>query len=319
MARGIEKRKIFINDEDRRDFIARLASLGEDRSLKIYAWALLPNHFHLLCKTGQRPLSGSMRRMLTGYAVNFNKRHQRHGHLFQNRYRSIVCQEDNYLTELVRYIHLNLLRANQVRDLDGLNRSPWSGHSALMGKIKREWQDVGYVLSYFGKGLTGRKNYLRFVEEGIASGRKPEMVGGGLIRSLGGWSNVLALRSRGSTQSWDQRILGDGDFVEAVLSQMDEAGKENLRFMYPQRDLSSLASEVCGLRGVVLTELKSGSRRQEIVKARRELSQIAVKLFGYSGAEVARFLGVTNSCVTREVSLKEIPQELIERYGNKRY
>jgi len=78
------------------------------------------------------------------------------------------------------------------------------------------------VLSYFGKGLRSRKNYLQFIEEGISLGRRPEMVGGGLIRSLGGWSSVLALRRRGGVQASDQRILGDGDFVEAVLSEMDE-------------------------------------------------------------------------------------------------
>lgn len=318
MGRGIEKRKIFLKDEDRRDFIARLASLAEDHSLKIYAWALLPNHFHLLCKTHRKPLSVSMRRMLTGYVVNFNKRHHRFGHLFQNRYKSIVCQEDHYLTELVRYIHLNLLRAGLVRDLVELNRSPWSGHSALMGKVKRVWQDTGYVLSYFGKGFRGRRNYLKFVEEGISLGRRPEMVGGGLIRSLGGWSSVLALRKRGGVQASDQRILGDGDFVEGVLSEMDEVGRGNLRPTYGKKDLALLGSEVCKFCRASLAELKSGSRRREVVRARGELAQVAVKLFGYSGADVARFLGVTNSCVTREVSLKEISKELIERYAPNR-
>ena len=113
----------------------------------------------------------------------------------------------------------------------------------------------------------------------------------------------------------DHRILGDGDFVESALLEMDRVGKENLRFKYPKKDLSLLASEVCRFCGVTLGELKSGSRRHEVVRARGELSQVAVKLFGYSGAEVARYLGVTSSCVTREVSLKEISQELIERYG----
>jgi putative transposase len=106
--------------------------------------------------------------------------------------------------------------------------------------------------------------------------------------------------------------------VEAVLSEMDEIGKENLRVMSPTKDLALLGSEVCRIRGVALKELKSGSRRHEVVKARGELSQVAVKLFGYSGAEVARYLGVTNSCVTREVSSKEISQELIEWYGGNR-
>jgi len=88
MGRGIEREKIFFNNKDRNDFLNRLAELVEDDSMDIYASAVLPNHFHLLCKTKKRPLSSSMRKLLTGYVVNFNKRHKRHGHLFQNRYPS---------------------------------------------------------------------------------------------------------------------------------------------------------------------------------------------------------------------------------------
>jgi len=91
MGRGIEKRRIFLNDEDREDFISRLADLAQKQALSIYAWAILPNHFHLLCKTQNIPLASSMRKLLTGYVVNYNKRHKRHGYLFQNRYKSIVC------------------------------------------------------------------------------------------------------------------------------------------------------------------------------------------------------------------------------------
>jgi len=128
-----------------------------------------------------------MRKLLTGYTVNFNRRHRRHGHLFQNRYKSIVCQEDAYLLELVRYIHLNLLRAGLVKDMRGLDRSPWSGHSALMGHVERDWQDTDYVLSLFGKGHEVKRRYQEFVSKGIDIGKRPELVGGGLIRSAGGW------------------------------------------------------------------------------------------------------------------------------------
>ena len=192
MGRGIEKRKIFLDDRDRIDFINRLGKLVKEESMDIYAWSILSNHFHILCKTKKRPLSFSMRKLLTGYAVNFNKRHRRHGHLFQNRYKSIVCQEDAYLAELVRYIHLNLLRAGVVKDLGELRDCPWSGHSALMGKMNgREWQNRDYVLSYFGGGRRGRRNYLQFMKEGISMGRRPELVGGGLVRNLGGGLRYL--------------------------------------------------------------------------------------------------------------------------------
>jgi REP element-mobilizing transposase RayT len=314
MGRGIEKRKIFWEDRDRTDFVSRLAMLGEEKWMDIYAWTLLPNHFHLLCRTRGKPLATAMRQLLTGYAVNFNIRHRRHGHLFQNRYKSIVCQEETYLMELVRYIHLNLLRAGIVKDIEELNRSPWSGHSALAGKVKRPWQDTGYVLSHFGHGAKARRNYIGFVEEGIPLGRRPERVGGGLVRSLGGWSGVLARRMRSDRQASDQRILGDGDFVQAIWKEMDERGKDNFRVSREKMGLGELAEKVCGVHGLQPNELRAGSRRHTVIRARGEFSEVAVKLLGYAGAEVARFLGVTSSCVTRIASQEKRLEDLHLRY-----
>jgi REP element-mobilizing transposase RayT len=124
MARGIEGTNIFRTDKDRDDFLDRLAAQCEADALKVYAWALIPNHLHLLARTGNRPLFVSMRKILTGYVVRFNRRHKRQGHLFQNRYKSIVCEEDPYLLELTRYIHLIPLRAGMVRTLKELERYP---------------------------------------------------------------------------------------------------------------------------------------------------------------------------------------------------
>ena len=136
MARGIERRKIFRDDKDRASFLERLAVILEETQTQCYAWALIPNHFHLLLRIGQTPLSTVMRRLMTGYAVTFNIRHRRSGHLFQNRYKSVVCEEDPYLLELIRYIHLNPLRAKLVEDLKVLDKYPWTGHSAILGRRK---------------------------------------------------------------------------------------------------------------------------------------------------------------------------------------
>jgi len=136
MARGIERRKLFRDDKDRQSFLKRLAIILEETQTQCYAWALIPNHFHLLLRTGPTPLSKVMRRLMTGYAVTFNKRHKRSGHLFQNRYKSVICEEDSYLLELIRYIHLNPLRAKLVQDLKELDKYPWTGHSTLLGKRK---------------------------------------------------------------------------------------------------------------------------------------------------------------------------------------
>lgn len=302
IGRGIEKRKIFINDTDRNDFIDRLSALSEDGAWEIYAWALMPNHFHLLCKTLNRSLASSMRKILTGYAVNFNHRHSRHGYLFQNRYKSIVCQEETYLKKLVRYIHLNPLRGRSVKDIAELDHYPWAGHSALIGKMNREWQNTEYVLSIFGLGCERYGNYRNYVKKGIELGRRPELVGGGLTRSLGGWSEVLALRKRSEKQAYDQRILGDSDFVVDVISGLDELVKKNLRLSGQRPDIEKLTLRICEIHNLSKIELCSGSRRHEIVKARQILCWIAVRELGYSGADVARYLGVSTSCVNRLVS-----------------
>src|SRR5574337_1349977 len=150
MARGIDRIKVFQTVDDRTDFVNRLAALCQAGQMVVYAWALMPNHFHLLVRTAKRPLFQSMRKLLTGDVVNFNRRHKRYGHLFQNRYKSIICEEQPYLLELVRYIHLNPLRAGLVPDLAGLDHYRWCGHSRLMGHRGEAWQDVAYVLGLFG-------------------------------------------------------------------------------------------------------------------------------------------------------------------------
>ncbi len=142
---------------------------------------------HLLVRSGIVSLATLMRRQLTGYAVYFNRRYRRHGQLFQNRYKSILCQEDLCLLELVPCIHLNPLRAGIVRDLTALDSYAHTGHATLMGNQEVVWQDCGQILRHFAsKKKPARKKYREFVEKGAAQGRRPQLVGDGLIRSMGG-------------------------------------------------------------------------------------------------------------------------------------
>ncbi len=140
--------------------------------------------------------------------------------------------------------------------------------AVLRGCSMNDWQDTGYVLSFFRKRSSGKRRYLEFVKKGLDLGRRPELIGGGLVRSLGGWFEVLASRARGVRQVSDQRVLGGGEFVEQVLSEMDTLSKENLRIWRKEIDLSSLAKKVCDVDGVSIGEFRSGSRRREIVNAR---------------------------------------------------
>ncbi len=149
IARGLNRQVIFLDDHDRGDFLSRLETALSQTGCQCYAWALLSNHFHLLIRTGERPLSDLLRKVLSGYAISFNRRHQRHGYLFQNRYKSIRCQEEEYFLELVSYIHLNPVRAGIAKNMDELDRYPWSGHAVLVGHDKKSWQDREEILIRF--------------------------------------------------------------------------------------------------------------------------------------------------------------------------
>jgi len=309
MGRGMERTKIFPTDTDRTDFAERLAALCQQGHLVVYAWALMPNHFHLLVRTGTRPLAQSMKQLLTGYVVNFNRRHKRYGHLFQNRYKSIVVEEDPYLLELTRYIHLNPVRGGLVPGLRALRTYPWTGHAALLGRGDRAWQETAAVLAAFGqKRRRAIQRYEAFIREGIAQGRRPELVGGGLIRSLGGWAQVLSLRRKDSQVASDARILVSGEFVEALLADAARRERETLRLPRKVVDLTTLGRQIMAKEGVTEGELRSGIRTQGLVRARRLFCQLAVQGMGYSGAEVARFLGVTTSAVNRLAVSEELAE-----------
>jgi len=164
--RGIERRKIFRDRTDYSQFLKRIGKAKGDS--QILAWALMPNHGHFLLRTGIERLSKIMRRLLTGYAVYFNKRHQRVGHLFHNRYKSIVCDEDAYLKTLARYIHLNPLKAGLVQNLSELSRYPWCGHGVVLGKAKNDWQAVDALLEQYDENRqAATRQYLKTIEEAV--------------------------------------------------------------------------------------------------------------------------------------------------------
>lgn len=298
MARGIEKTLVFRTGDDREDFIRRIAEQVERTGLEILAWAILPNHAHLLVRTGHRPLASVMRRVLTGYAGTFNRRHKRHGHLFQNRYKSIVVEEEPYLLELTRYIHLNPIRAGLVTDLKALDRYPWCGHSAVMGQIPRSWQAVDLVLGQFAQTIReARRRYRSFLAEGVRQGRRPDLQGGGLRRSAGGgWEALADLRRGRESWAFDERVLGGGEFVERILQELESRARR------PKGELQTvpkLAERLAGEFGLQRTEVLTGSRRRAVAHARAALSTIAVRYLGLPASRVAGVLGVTGMAVTR--------------------
>jgi REP element-mobilizing transposase RayT len=300
MLRGIEKRGIVTDDQDREEFVSRMGSAASATGTAIFAWALLPNHAHILLRSGPGGLPKFMMRLLTGYAIRFNRRHHRHGHLFQNRYKSIVCEEDAYFQELLRYIHLNPLRANLVTSLRALDLYPWCGHTVLVGKGVRAWQDKRYALSWFGqREREAVKRYREYVAQGVALGRRPELVGGGLVRSRGGWSQVRSLRAIGIRVRADERILGSGEFVERLVAEAADRVQMQIPAGRRAAQVRETVERWCAAHGVSVAEVRGGGRRASVSRVRGMLAHHMVSVLGVPLAETARHLGVTTSAISR--------------------
>ena len=304
--RGLERGQIVADAQDRAAFLARLGTVATATGTTLYAWALLPNHAHLLVRSGRAGLPRFMRRLLTGYAITFNRRHKRVGHLFQNRYKSIVVEEDAYFRELVRYIHLNPLRARLVPDLRALGRYPWCGHRALLCGAPPPWHDRAYVLAWFGGSERAAvRAYRSYLQEGSAQGRRPELVGGGLLRSLGGWAEVQAVRRRATQVLADPRILGTGAFVERLLAEGDARLQSQHVRASRLGETAAIVRAECQRAGISAEELQMGGRRRRLSAVRARLAVRLVTQLGLSLAEAARHLGVSTSGLAKVVMRAE--------------
>ena len=313
IARGIECRKIFYDDVDRDRFLERLDDVLTETDTPCFAWALIPNHLHLLLRTGAVPIATVMRRLLTGYAVTFNRRHRRHGHLFQNRYKSILCQEDLYLLELVRYIHLNPIRAGILKEVKQLDVYPYCGHSVMMGKIDFSWHHTDYVLKFYhSKYVTARKRYREYVKKGIDDGRRPELVGGGLVRSAGGWAAVKAMRRGLDRTKSDERILGDGDFVETVLKAAQEKLDRKSRLAADGYDFDWLVGRVAKQLGIEPKDVLAPGKYAQNVRARGVLCYWGARELGMTTVDLARKLNLGQPTVSQAVARG---QKIVEDLG----
>ncbi len=293
IVRGIDRKKIFRDDADRAGFCQRLGELLAETETDCLAWALIPNHFHLLVRPGRARLGKFMSRLLTGYAVTFNHRYKRSGRLFQNRYKSIVCEEEPYLLELVRYIHLNPLRARQVRGMDELARYPWSGHAVLLGNRSLPGQAVEEVLGRFGDRVgEARKAYTAFVAAGVGQGRRTELVGGGLRRS-----QAFLGRTK-EPESYDERVLGSGRFVEALWR--EEELREKLG---PHLNLAELVERVARALDIPVEAVLRRGRNTDATTARQVVCHVATRVLGARGTQVGELLGMGQSGVSRAAQL----------------
>jgi REP element-mobilizing transposase RayT len=293
MARGIEGCDIFRDEDDREGFLKRLADVvSKPGAPRLYAWTLMSNHFHLLLRAGEEALSATMRRLMTGHAVTYNLRHKRQGHLFQNRYKSVVVEEEPYFLELLRYIHLNPVRCGIVKDLKELATYRYSGHSVIIGRQEYEAQDVESVLMRFSdKRKVAITGYNGFVGDGLNQGRREELRGGGLIRSIGG---IAAMMSRGfeERELSDERILGSGDFVESVLRESDNNSSIN-----GKPSIDDVLKEVSEESGIRREQILGPSRSRRVSNARKQFFLVAHERAGATLSMLGRLTGRSHVAV----------------------
>jgi REP element-mobilizing transposase RayT len=295
MARGIDGTDVFRDRRDYESFLERLGELVTEAKARLYAWCLMPNHFHLFLRPEAAPLAWIMRRLTTGHAVRHNLRHRRTGHLFQNRYKSIVVEEEPYLLELVRYIHLNPVRAGLVQDMDDLDRFPYAGHSVLVGGRDCAWQDVEGVLGWFAKDRDkGVRLYRYFMAAGFEQGSRAELTGGGLVRSAGGVEAVQR-RKKEAREAADERVLGSGAFVEEVW-QAGGAGSPG-----QDRSMEAILDEVSAKWGMPAERILGASRERQVARVRREFLLRACEETGTSMAELARLCSRSHVAVRQAI------------------
>lgn len=297
ISRGNNRRPIFRDDVDRKQFLEFLTRCKKQHGFRLLAFVLMNNHIHLLVETGPAPLSKTMQQLLGSYTRYFNRRHHRVGHLFQGRYRAILCDKDPYLLELVRYIHLNPVRSQIVKDPVAYR---WSGHRAYLGKQEQGLVDAIPILKMMGRGAgEARRSYLDFVLDGMAKGHREDFY-----------------RTR------EQQLLGSEEFVEEIQSKIDgvKGEKSSRRRVI---GLDAILTAVSNSLRVSPNQILSSSQGRDASLARGLVAYLARKAGNQPGKSVADFLNRDPSVVVRMVERVEGKvqdegrlRKLVERLAN---
>ncbi len=300
MGRGLERRRIFSGVDDKADFLERLEIGLEQTDSECLAFAIMSNHYHLLIRVSSAPLSHLMSKLLSGYATHYNHRKKRSGYVFQNRFKSILCDADNYLLELIRYIHLNPLNAGMIDTLAKLDRYRWTGHAGVMGHHAQPWHNQKAVLQLFGQQRKrALDRYREFIRAGIKGMRDTDLSGGGLVRSYGGWESVKEFRQEHAVRIGDERILGDSDFVQAVLK--NDALTVNKKTAWQQKgwDLNKLVTAVCDYFEVKPSDLQQKGRLNSLSNAKSVICYWAAHELGLSSTEIAKCMVMSQPAISK--------------------
>ena len=276
ITRGNQRQRIFRDDRDRTKYLEILANLKTQYSFRIPAYVLMVNHVHLLLESGAVPLSRIMQRLGSGYTQYFNRRHRQVGHLFQGRYKAILCDKDNYLLELSRYLHLNPVRAKAVKDPADYR---WSSYGGYVGEPQgQKWLDTTEVLQHFSRKLKeARKLYRRFVLEGLGEGHKEA------------YYDVL-----------EGRFLGDREFAEEIKAKANILG-----YVRSKIKAEALLGVACRMLERRRAEVVGAGKERERVRAREAICYVGRNCTEISVMALAKSLGVDATCVSRSVARVE--------------
>jgi len=289
MVRGLNRQTIFKDDVDYQDFLQRIPLALKKSPADILAWALMPNHIHLLICSGANGLSPFMRRLLTGYAQAFNRRHHRVGYLFQGRYKSLVCDKEDYLLALVRYIHLNPVVAGILSSIKLLTPYPYTGHSTLMGRHVQPWQATDEVLRRFGKqaGLA-RRRYAMYLTEGWPAVKElpTDVLGAGILEILR--ESAQHARREEDRSFQDSRVLGEDDFVTHVWQQVKEKDAQRETLKRKGIDVRMLARRISREYGIEERQLFQRGRQAAVSAAKAVLIYAAIDYLGKTTQDMAR-------------------------------
>ena len=251
IARGNQGRTVFHEDRDFTLYRQLLAEYKVQFRFSVYAYALMPSHIHLLLETGQTSLSRIMHRLQFHYTLRANLKYKTHGHLFQGRYKAILCDKDTYLLELSAYIHLNPVRAGLVKDP---SHYPWSSYRTYLKPHSQDLVDTSYLLGQFSSNSEAARNrYKRFVEDRLDQGHRDDF---------------YAVK--------EQRLLGDESFVELIHRTAKEEAPHFYELSFAE--LVSCVSSVFELPEEILFS-SSRDRRGALGRA----------LVGYLGRDLGRF------------------------------
>lgn len=264
--RGNGGQDLFFSIADRRFFYGLIAEGCRRFGTRMHGFCLMRNHVHLIVEVGATPLSRPMQNLCFRYGRWINRREGRAGHVFQGRFRALLIEPDSYLLELVRYVHLNPVRAALVEAAEDY---PWSGHRAYLGLESLPWLTTDRALSRFGRGGAGaRAHYRAFVRGGSAAGRQDEF-------HLG---------------ADDSRVLGSAAFVASVLGPPVKPGPGpgQGQGREPAPSLGAIVDHVCTRYGLGADELAGPGRRRLCSEARGVIGHLARESAAASLSEVAR-------------------------------